>query len=286
MSLDMKNELLDMDFRHWEGPPKTLIIKTLDSNDKLQKINTVQFNKNGQILNTELLDKDGKVCGCMIYKYDEHGNEIEWIDENEYSNYRIIQRFDEQNRRVEKISYDEYQEQVFHISYTYNQEGQIAKQEEKYRESRFVNETIEYVYQNGLLTEKITYSQNMLTSTITYQYDERGNKKTLREYSYRDKDPTEKYEFIYQQDTDLLEYVDIYNRHNEIVQKVIYSYDDENRLIEIKTIEFDDDETIDNQDVEVRLFLGYDSRNNWTETVKSRNGVITQRLKVEIIYWE
>lgn len=248
--------------------------KENDENEKLKSRKVFKYDKKNNKTQYEWYGSDENLWEKYTYKYDERGNQIEL---NEFSADNILMRkyiykYDEKGNQIEESKYnsDGKLEEKFIFKYDNNNN----KIEEKlYDSDGKLEKKVVYSYNKGNLIEEKSYnSSDLLTNEWTCKYDDKANKREIRQNSY--------------------------SSYGKLLYSKFYKYDERGNIIqneEIKihntpqytTLLLGDNSAMDNKtiyyDIETRkVSYKYDTNNNITEEITYTSFLLGSELLYDV----
>ena len=225
-----------------------------------------EYDDNGTLLREERYEPDGTLNTLTLNTYDEKGNlvQTEQYDQDDILLQKTVNQYDESGILVAQSNYYGDASDEYVTKYYYDEDQNVVKQE---------------VYVNGKLdfVEKITTYIDGRPETVTenddygnvlyihhYQYDEKGQVAVYTRDEVQNND-RRTYEFTYNDNGDRVKDL-IYNYDMTLIAKVIRTFDEQYRQIEV--VEED-------LDTYRRITMEYDGDRVVKNTIFDKNGEIT-----------
>lgn len=215
-----------------------------------------EYDDNGLLLREERYEPDGTLNTLTVNVYNEHGDlvQTEQFDQDDILLQKTVNKYDDGKRLVEQSNYYGDASDEYVTKFYYDGDDNVVKQEV------YVNGKLDYVektstFKNGrpeTVTENDDYGNPMYIHH--YEYDEKGQVKVYVRDEVQNND-RRTYEFSYNEHGDRVKDL-IYNYDMTLIAKVIRSFDEQNRQIEIVeedldtyrriTMEYDGDKVVKN----------------------------------------
>ncbi|MCR4878438.1 MAG: hypothetical protein K5901_03905 [Bacteroidales bacterium] len=215
-----------------------------------------EYDDNGLLLREERYEPDGTLNTLTVNVYNEHGDlvQTEQFDQDDILLQKTVNKYDDGKRLVEQSNYYGDASDEYVTKFYYDGDDNVVKQEV------YVNGKLDYVektstFKNGrpeTVTENDDYGNPMYIHH--YEYDEKGQVKVYVRDEVQNND-RRTYEFSYNEHGDRVKDL-IYNYDMTLIAKVIRTFDEQNRQIEIVeedldtyrriTMEYDGDKVVKN----------------------------------------
>ena len=215
-----------------------------------------EYDDNGLLLREERYEPDGTLNTLTVNVYNEHGDlvQTEQFDQDDILLQKTVNKYDDGKRLVEQSNYYGDASDEYVTKFYYDGDDNVVKQEV------YVNGKLDYVektstFKNGrpeTVTENDDYGSPMYIHH--YEYDEKGQVKVYVRDEVQNND-RRTYEFTYNEHGDRVKDL-IYNYDMTLIAKVIRTFDEQNRQIEIVeedldtyrriTMEYDGDKVVKN----------------------------------------
>ena len=215
-----------------------------------------EYDDNGLLLREERYEPDGTLNTLTVNVYNEHGDlvQTEQFDQDDILLQKTVNKYDDGKRLVEQSNYYGDASDEYVTKFYYDGDDNVVKQEV------YVNGKLDYVektstFKNGrpeTVTENDDYGNPMYIHH--YEYDEKGQVKVYVRDEVQNND-RRTYEFSYNEHGDRVKDL-IYNYDMTLIAKVIRTFDEQNRQIEIVeedldtyrriTMEYDGDRVVKN----------------------------------------
>jgi hypothetical protein len=225
-----------------------------------------EYDDKGLLIREERYEPDGSLNTLTLNTYDEKGNlvQTEQYDQDDILLQKTVNQYDESGILVAQSNYYGDASDEYVTKYYYDEDQNVVKQE---------------VYVNGKLdfVEKITTYIDGRPETVTenddygnvlyihhYQYDEKGQVAVYTRDEVQNND-RRTYEFTYNDNGDRVKDL-IYNYDMTLIAKVIRTFDEQYRQIEV--VEED-------LDTYRRITMEYDGDRVVKNTIFDKNGEIT-----------
>jgi hypothetical protein len=215
-----------------------------------------EYDDNGLLLREERYEPDGTLNTLTVNVYNEHGDlvQTEQFDQDDILLQKTVNKYDDGKRLVEQSNYYGDASDEYVTKFYYDGDDNVVKQEV------YVNGKLDYVektstFKNGrpeTVTENDDYGSPMYIHH--YEYDEKGQVKVYVRDEVQNND-RRTYEFSYNEHGDRVKDL-IYNYDMTLIAKVIRTFDEQNRQIEIVeedldtyrriTMEYDGDKVVKN----------------------------------------
>ena len=215
-----------------------------------------EYDDNGLLLREERYEPDGTLNTLTVNVYNEHGDlvQTEQFDQDDILLQKTVNKYDDGKRLVEQSNYYGDASDEYVTKFYYDGDDNVVKQEV------YVNGKLDYVektstFKNGrpeTVTENDDYGNPMYIHH--YEYDEKGQVKVYVRDEVQNND-RRTYEFSYNEHGDRVKDL-IYNYDMPLIAKVIRTFDEQNRQIEIVeedldtyrriTMEYDGDKVVKN----------------------------------------
>lgn len=215
-----------------------------------------EYDDNGLLLREERYEPDGTLNTLTVNVYNEHGDlvQTEQFDQDDILLQKTVNKYDDGKRLVEQSNYYGDASDEYVTKFYYDGDDNVVKQEV------YVNGKLDYVektstFKNGrpeTVTENDDYGNPMYIHH--YEYDEKGQVKVYVSDEVQNND-RRTYEFSYNEHGDRVKDL-IYNYDMTLIAKVIRTFDEQNRQIEIVeedldtyrriTMEYDGDKVVKN----------------------------------------
>jgi hypothetical protein len=225
-----------------------------------------EYDDKGLLIREERYEPDGSLNTLTLNTYDEKGNlvQTEQYDQDDILLQKTVNQYDESGILVAQSNYYGDASDEYVTKYYYDEDQNVVKQE---------------VYVNGKLdfVEKTTTYIDGRPETVTenddygnvlyihhYQYDEKGQVAVYTRDEVQNND-RRTYEFTYNDNGDRVKDL-IYNYDMTLIAKVIRTFDEQYRQIEV--VEED-------LDTYRRITMEYDGDRVVKNTVFDKNGEIT-----------
>jgi len=215
-----------------------------------------EYDDNGLLLREERYEPDGTLNTLTVNVYNEHGDlvQTEQFDQDDILLQKTVNKYDDGKRLVEQSNYYGDASDEYVTKFYYDGDDNVVKQEV------YVNGKLDYVektstFKNGrpeTVTENDDYGSPMYIHH--YEYDEKGQVKVYVRDEVQNND-RRTYEFSYNEHGDRVKDL-IYNYDMTLITKVIRTFDEQNRQIEIVeedldtyrriTMEYDGDKVVKN----------------------------------------
>jgi len=225
-----------------------------------------EYDDNGTLLREERYEPDGTLNTLTLNTYDEKGNlvQTEQYDQDDILLQKTVNQYDENGLLVAQSNYYGDASDEYVTKYYYDEDQNVVKQE-VYVNGKldFVEKTTTYV--NGrpeTVTENDDYGNVMYIHH--YQYDEKGQVTVYTRDEVQNND-RRTYEFTYNDNGDRVKDL-IYNYDMMLIAKVIRTFDEQYRQIEV--VEED-------LDTYRRITMEYDGDRVVKNTMFNKNGDIT-----------
>ncbi|UBB89937.1 hypothetical protein J4771_00880 [Candidatus Kaistella beijingensis] len=235
--------------------------------------NDVSFNENGQIIKQRILKFDDTYYGILENKYDLK-NRI--IEKNETGGKKVTFKYDSINLNKEEIVLQD--DKIYYkIIFRFNKQNKLIEKKGIKYPSKELNEQISYGYDNNgnlvslnsiintIFKTKYSYNNlNKLVEEISYNKDDRPSMKI--EYYYDIKDNLISKKYFYDENL-YLGFISEFNENNDVIKETGYKYIDQSK------------------EFEYEYSYEYDKNNNWIKLIKFRNKVPTEILTRQIEYY-
>ena len=215
-----------------------------------------EYDDHGQLVREERYEPDGSLNTLTVNSYNDNKELIqtEQYDQDNVLLQKTVNQYDDQQRLMAQSNYYGDASEEYVTKYCYDEAGNSVKQEV------YVNGKLDYVekvttYQNGrpdTVTENDDYGNPMYIHH--YQYDEKGQVSVYVRDEVQNND-RRTYEFTYNDNGDRVKDL-IYNYDMMLIAKVVRTFDEQNRQIEIVeedldsyrriTMEYDGDRVVKN----------------------------------------
>ena len=215
-----------------------------------------EYDDYGLLLREERYEPDGTLNTLTVNVYNEHGDlvQTEQFDQDDILLQKTVNKYDDGKRLVEQSNYYGDASDEYVTKFYYDGDDNVVKQEV------YVNGKLDYVektstFKNGrpeTVTENDDYGNPMYIHH--YEYDEKGQVKVYVRDEVQNND-RRTYEFSYNEHGDRVKDL-IYNYDMTLIAKVIRTFDEQNRQIEIVeedldtyrriTMEYDGDKVVKN----------------------------------------
>ena len=215
-----------------------------------------EYDDNGLLLREERYEPDGSLNTLTVNTYDKKGNlvQTEQYDQDHILLQKSVNQYDENGLLVAQSNYYGDASDEYVTKFYYDDDNNVVKQEV------YVNGKLDYVektttYQDGrpeTVTENDDYGNVMYVHH--YQYDEKGQVSVYSRDEVQNND-RRTYEFTYNDNGDRVKDL-IYNYDMMLIAKVVRTFDEQNRQIEIVeedldsyrriTMEYDGDRVVKN----------------------------------------
>lgn len=225
-----------------------------------------EYDDNGLLLREERYEPDGTLNTLTVNVYNEHGDlvQTEQFDQDDILLQKTVNKYDDGKRLVEQSNYYGDASDEYVTKFYYDGDDNVVKQEV------YVNGKLDYVektstFKNGrpeTVTENDDYGSPMYIHH--YEYDEKGQVKVYVRDEVQNND-RRTYEFSYNEHGDRVKDL-IYNYDMTLIAKVIRTFDEQNRQIEI--VEED-------LDTYRRIKMEYDGDKVVKNTMFNKEGGIT-----------
>ncbi len=225
-----------------------------------------EYDDNGLLLREERYEPDGTLNTLTVNVYNEHGDlvQTEQFDQDDILLQKTVNKYDDGKRLVEQSNYYGDASDEYVTKFYYDGDDNVVKQEV------YVNGKLDYVektstFKNGrpeTVTENDDYGNPMYIHH--YEYDEKGQVKVYVRDEVQNND-RRTYEFSYNEHGDRVKDL-IYNYDMTLIAKVIRTFDEQNRQIEI--VEED-------LDTYRRIKMEYDGDKVVKNTMFNKEGGIT-----------
>ena len=192
-----------------------------------------EYDDNGLLLREERYEPDGTLNTLTVNVYNEHGDlvQTEQFDQDDILLQKTVNKYDDGKRLVEQSNYYGDASDEYVTKFYYDGDDNVVKQEV------YVNGKLDYVektstFKNGrpeTVTENDDYGNPMYIHH--YEYDEKGQVKVYVRDEVQNND-RRTYEFSYNEHGDRVKDL-IYNYDMTLIAKVIRTFDEQNRQIEI-----------------------------------------------------
>ncbi len=225
-----------------------------------------EYDDRGQLLREERYDADGTLNTLTVNAYDDHQQLIqtESFDQDNILLQKTVNQYDDNQRLVSQSNYYGDASDEYITKFIYDDQDNVVKQEV------YVNGKLDFVekvstYVDGrpeTVTENDDYGNPMYIHH--YQYDEKGQVSVYSRDEVQNND-RRTYEFTYNEHGDRVKDL-IYNFDMTLIAKVLRTFDDNGRQIEIV------EEDLDNYR---RITMEYDGDKVVKNTMFDKDGAIT-----------
>ena len=215
-----------------------------------------EYDDRGLLLREERYEPDGTLNTLTVNTYNENGElvQAEQYDQDQILLQKTVNKYDENQRLASQSNYYGDASEEYVTKYYYDGDGNVVKQEV------YVDGKLDYVektatYQDGRLdteTENDDYGNPMYVHR--YQYNEKGQVAVYTRDEVQNKD-RRTYEFTYNDNGDRVKDL-IYDYDMMLIAKIVRTFDEQNRHIEIVeedldsyrriTMEYDGDKVVKN----------------------------------------
>lgn len=191
-----------------------------------------EYDQNGNVLKTMGYNHAGEINEHYVYKYDENGNlteELNYFDEQELAEHRFFKYNEAGKVSEEKVIYMEGGENI--ITFFYDEQGNLTRRMQTDVDCEIEEtETLDFI--NGKLVLAVqTDGENTLMSKREYAYNEDG-KITSYIFTAADEDGSFRTEYYYDE-KGIREKTLKYNSKGQLVEKNLFTTDDQDNVIEI-----------------------------------------------------
>lgn len=215
-----------------------------------------EYDDNGLLVREERYDPDGTLNTLTINTYNEHGDlvQTEQFDQDNTLLQKTVNSYDDNHQLTSQSNYYGDASDEYVTKFYYDEDDNVVKQEV------YVNGKLDFVektstFKNGrpdTVTENDDYGEPLYIHH--YEYDEKGQVSVYTRDEVQNKD-RRTYEFSYNEHGDRVKDL-IYNYDMTLIAKVIRTFDEQNRQIEIVeedldtyrriTMEYDGDKVVKN----------------------------------------
>ncbi|HOY30594.1 MAG TPA: hypothetical protein PKW80_01825 [Bacteroidales bacterium] len=191
-----------------------------------------EYDERGNMIKSLSYNHAGDIHEHYRYTFDEENRMVEqfvYFDENEIVEHHFFVYDDSNNQIQEKIIYEEGGEAI--IEFFYDENGNMVKRVQKDVDGE-VEETETFLFENGrMLCSEMYDEENQLRSRRNYEYNEQGK---LVKFTYFTPEPGTGYVTEhYYNEKGLREKTLKYNSGNQLIEKTLFSYDEQDNVTEI-----------------------------------------------------
>ena len=215
-----------------------------------------EYDDQGILLREERYEPDGSLNTLTLNTYDEKGNlvQTEQYDQDDILLQKTVNQYDESGLLVAQSNYYGDASDEYVTKYHYDEDHNMVKQEVYVNgELDFVEKTTTYIDgRPETVTENDDYGKVLYIHH--YQYDEKGQVIVYTRDEVQNND-RRTYEFTYNDHGDRVKDL-IYNYDMTLIAKVVRTFDEQNRQIEVVeedldsyrriTMEYDGDRVVKN----------------------------------------
>jgi len=191
-----------------------------------------EYDQHGNVLKTMGYNHAGEINEHYVYKYDDKNNlieELNYFDEQELAEHRFFKYNEAGKVGEEKVIYMEGGENI--ITYFYDEQGNLTKRQQTDIDGE-IEETEMMDFINGKLVLAIqTDGENSLMSKREYAYNKDG-KIINYIFTAADEDGNFRTEYYYDE-KGIREKTLKYNAKGQLVEKNLFTTDDQDNVIEI-----------------------------------------------------
>lgn len=148
-----------------------IMIKNTEGEPEISRY-VYTYNENGYLVTANYTGYDGYVAS-YTFLYDDKGNNVKQIYEDEYNTYEYLMTYDENGNMLSQVLMYNGEVESMHIVATYNESGKVIKEVCTYYDGS--QESKDYTYDvNGKCTQVVFTDENG-ENVYEYTYDEHGN---------------------------------------------------------------------------------------------------------------
>lgn len=148
-----------------------IMIKNTEGEPEISRY-VYTYNENGQLITANYTGYDGYVASYTFF-YDDKGNNVKQIYEDEYSTYEYLMTYDENGNMLSQVLMYNGEVESMNIVATYNESGKVIREVCTYYDGS--QESKDYTYDaNGKCTQVVFTDENG-ENVYEYTHDEHGN---------------------------------------------------------------------------------------------------------------